>query len=99
MTGSSPLSQDALPPEPGSHVAPGPPARPATTARAVLVLIRAYQMARAGRLSPCRFTPTSSEYAAQAVTRHGTRRGVALTVRRLGRCRPGGPFGPDPVPE
>lgn len=69
------------------------------SARVVIGLFRVYQVARAGRLSPCRFTPTCSEYAAQAVGRHGTRRGLALTVRRLGRCRPGGPFGPDPVPE
>ncbi|MCU4186128.1 membrane protein insertion efficiency factor YidD [Acidiferrimicrobium sp. IK] len=68
-------------------------------ARGVVGLLRVYQVARAGRLSPCRFTPTCSEYAAQAVARHGTRRGLVLTVRRLGRCRPGGPFGPDPVPE
>ncbi len=69
------------------------------SARLVVGLVRTYQVARAGRLSPCRFTPTCSEYAAQAIARHGTRRGLALTVRRLGRCRPGGPFGPDPVPE
>ncbi|MGH8922295.1 MAG: membrane protein insertion efficiency factor YidD [Acidimicrobiales bacterium] len=64
-----------------------------------MVLVRLYQAARAGRVSPCRFTPTCSEYAAQALSRHGLRRGLGLTLRRLGRCRPGGPYGADPVPE
>ncbi len=68
-------------------------------ARILLGAIRTYQVARAGRLSPCRFTPTCSEYAAEALSRHGTRRGLSLTVRRLARCRPKGPFGLDPVPE
>jgi putative membrane protein insertion efficiency factor len=74
-------------------------ARATLTARVCVGAIRAYQLARSGRVSPCRFTPTCSEYAAQAFARHGTRRGLTLTIRRLGRCRPGGPFGPDPVPE
>ena len=68
-------------------------------ARVALALIRVYQLARTGRVSPCRFTPTCSHYATEAVERHGARRGLALTVRRLGRCRPGGPSGYDPVPE
>ncbi len=64
-----------------------------------LTVIRSYQLARSGRLSLCRFTPSCSEYAAQAIERHGARRGLILTARRLSRCRPGGPFGLDPVPE
>lgn len=64
-----------------------------------LTVIRSYQLARSGRLSLCRFTPSCSEYAAQAIERHGARRGLYLTARRLSRCRPGGPFGLDPVPE
>ncbi len=72
---------------------------PSWTARLLSGLIRLYQLARAGRVSPCRFTPTCSNYALEAVHRHGTRRGLALTARRLGRCRPGGPSGYDPVPE
>lgn len=67
--------------------------------RLAVAAIRAYQLARVGRVSPCRFTPTCSQYAAEAVARHGTRRGLWLTARRLGRCRPGGPNGYDPVPE
>jgi uncharacterized protein len=72
---------------------------PTRTARAVVALIRVYQAARIGHVSPCRFTPTCSHYAVEAVERHGARRGLRLTIRRLGRCRPGGPFGLDPVPQ
>jgi putative membrane protein insertion efficiency factor len=79
-------------------------ARPASTgrsaaARAAVALIRFYQLARTGRTSPCRFLPTCSQYAAEAIENHGFRRGLRLALRRLGRCRPGGPFGSDPVPE
>ncbi|MHB1535699.1 MAG: membrane protein insertion efficiency factor YidD [Acidimicrobiales bacterium] len=61
--------------------------------------IRTYQLLRGGRPSPCRFTPSCSSYASEALLRHGARRGIALTARRLVRCRPRGPFGVDPVPE
>jgi putative membrane protein insertion efficiency factor len=67
--------------------------------RLFIALIRAYQLLRVGRVSPCRFTPTCSVYAVEAVERHGAARGVRLAARRLGRCRPGGPSGYDPVPE
>jgi putative membrane protein insertion efficiency factor len=46
----------------------------------------------------CRFTPSCSHYAAEAITTHGTIRGVFLAAGRLARCRPGGRRGPDPVP-
>ena len=46
----------------------------------------------------CRFEPTCSEYAHQALTIHGLRRGLHLTLRRLLRCRPFGGWGYDPVP-
>jgi len=62
-------------------------------------MIRWYQRAFDGRLSPCRFTPSCSSYALEAFETHGTRRGASLTVRRLIRCRPFGPSGWDPVPE
>lgn len=74
-------------------------ARRPFVARALVALVRAYQLVRLGRVSPCRFTPTCSSYALEAIERHGAGRGVALTARRLGRCRPGGPSGYDPVPE
>ena len=64
-----------------------------------ILLIRAYQ-----RLAPplvrgaCRHQPSCSEYAAQAIARHGLARGGWLALRRLGRCRPLGTAGWDPVP-
>ena len=58
-----------------------------------------YQKAFAYRLSPCRFYPSCSNYAIEAITSHGTLRGGLLTVRRLLRCRPFGSSGYDPVPE
>lgn len=46
----------------------------------------------------CRFTPTCSEYARQAITRHGPLRGTWFALRRLLRCHPWGGSGYDPVP-
>ncbi len=65
-----------------------------------LVLIRAYQTV----LGPffggnCRFYPSCSQYAAEAIERHGTRRGSRLALRRLLRCHPFSPGGVDLVPE
>lgn len=61
-------------------------------------LVIAYQKSMEGRPSPCRFTPSCSSYAVEALDVHGTWRGLWLTVRRLLRCRPFGPSGFDPVP-
>ena len=61
-------------------------------------LVAAYQRAFEGRPSPCRFTPTCSSYAKQALQTHGARRGLWLAVRRVVRCHPFGPSGWDPVP-
>ncbi|MFM8643701.1 MAG: membrane protein insertion efficiency factor YidD [Actinomycetota bacterium] len=65
----------------------------------MLRTIRWYQQQRAGVLSPCRFFPSCSEYADEAIRLHGPWRGGWMTVRRLLRCRPFGPSGFDPVPE
>ena len=46
----------------------------------------------------CRFVPTCSEYAIQAITKHGPFKGTWLAIKRLLRCRPGGGSGYDPVP-
>ena len=58
-----------------------------------------YQRAFEGRPSPCRFSPSCSEYAVDALRLHGAGRGSWLATRRLLRCRPFGPSGWDPVPE
>lgn len=68
-------------------------------ARMIVGGIRVYQREiSARRPGCCRFSPTCSEYAVRAVQVHGARRGLALTVRRLLRCRPGGRRGSDPAP-
>ncbi len=46
----------------------------------------------------CRFTPTCSEYALEAIRKHGPFKGTWLAVKRILRCRPGGGYGYDPVP-
>ncbi len=46
----------------------------------------------------CRFTPSCSEYAVQAIRRHGGVRGARMAMARIARCRPGVPGGEDPVP-
>jgi uncharacterized protein len=62
-------------------------------------LIRLYQLFVSPLLGPnCRFAPSCSEYAAEAIARHGPWRGTALAVRRLLRCHPWGGSGYDPVP-
>jgi len=66
--------------------------------RVLLAGIWLYQAARLGQPSPCRYTPTCSAYAAEALHVHGPLAGLWLTVRRLARCHPWGGFGPDPVP-
>ncbi len=84
----------------------GPPRRPraargiSPAERLLLAAIRSYQVF----LSPlmgaaCKFHPSCSRYAAEAITRHGARRGAWLALRRLLRCRPFSPGGYDPVPE
>lgn len=86
------------PPEAVDDISDSAPSR-GPLARLLVAAVRGYQLARIGRVSPCRFTPTCSQYAVEAISRHGSRNGLALAIRRLGRCRPGGPYGFDPVPE
>jgi hypothetical protein len=76
-----------------------PGARRPLSARALIRVIGIYQALRAGRASPCRYWPTCSEYAAEAVERHGAGRGSLLAVRRVLRCHPWGGHGADPVPQ
>ncbi|HEX2118457.1 MAG TPA: membrane protein insertion efficiency factor YidD [Acidimicrobiales bacterium] len=61
---------------------------PSVVARALTVPIRAYQAVRGGRPSPCRYWPSCSQYAVEALEAHGARRGSWLAVRRLLRCHP-----------
>ncbi|WP_174408413.1 membrane protein insertion efficiency factor YidD [Desulfovibrio psychrotolerans] len=71
-----------------------------TLAQRLLVLpIRFYQRCISPLFPPaCRFVPTCSEYAAQAVLRHGVFKGTALAVWRILRCHPFSRGGYDPVP-
>jgi putative membrane protein insertion efficiency factor len=67
--------------------------------RLLAVLIRGYQVLLSPLLPPsCRFYPTCSQYALEAVTRHGAVKGGWLAARRLARCHPFHPGGFDPVP-
>ncbi len=68
-------------------------------ARALHGAVRLYQKVTAGRPSPCRFVPSCSNYALDALEQHGAVRGGVLTIRRLFRCHPWGGHGWDPVPE
>jgi putative membrane protein insertion efficiency factor len=62
-------------------------------------MIRAYQLLVAPILPPsCRYYPSCSHYAAEAIEMHGPSRGALLAVRRLLRCHPWGGSGYDPVP-
>jgi putative membrane protein insertion efficiency factor len=68
-------------------------------ARLIVVMIRGYQaVLRPVLPAACRYTPTCSDYALEAVRRHGAIRGSWLAGRRLLRCHPWGGTGHDPVP-
>jgi putative membrane protein insertion efficiency factor len=68
-------------------------------ARLLRWFVRSYQVLREGRPSPCRYQPSCSSYAVEALEVHGAMRGSWLALRRVGRCHPWGGHGWDPVPE
>ncbi|MFN4985616.1 MAG: membrane protein insertion efficiency factor YidD [Ignavibacteria bacterium] len=65
----------------------------------LIACIRVYQRVISPLLPPsCRYTPTCSQYAVEALQVHGWMKGSLLAVRRIGRCHPLHPGGYDPVP-
>jgi putative membrane protein insertion efficiency factor len=69
-------------------------------AQVLIFLIRCYQRALSPLLGPrCRFYPSCSHYAVEAITRFGPAKGGALALHRLCRCHPLNPGGVDPVPD
>lgn len=64
-----------------------------------LIIIKVYQVVISPLIGPkCRFTPTCSQYAVEALKKHGLCKGVGLSVKRIARCHPWGGHGHDPVP-
>ncbi len=65
----------------------------------LIIPIKIYQLAISPLLpSSCRYTPTCSSYAIEALKKHGPVKGLLLTIRRISRCHPWGGHGYDPVP-
>ncbi|HXB34504.1 MAG TPA: membrane protein insertion efficiency factor YidD [Puia sp.] len=65
----------------------------------LIALIRVYQWGISPLLGPrCRFTPSCSHYAVEALQKHGLIKGFWLAIRRIARCHPWGGHGADPVP-
>lgn len=65
----------------------------------LILSIKFYRLCISPLLPPsCRFTPTCSQYAIEAISKYGPVKGMFLAVKRLLRCRPGGGSGYDPVP-
>ena len=61
--------------------------------------IKIYKLVISPHLMPaCRFYPTCSEYAMEAIQKHGAAKGALLAAKRVLRCHPGNPGGFDPVP-
>jgi len=74
------------------------PTAPSVAARLLMLPIRAWRLVSVHVTPRCRFHPSCSAYALEALERHGAGRGLWLAIRRLGRCHPWGGGGLDPVP-
>lgn len=67
--------------------------------RLLIFPIRFYQRSISPLFPPaCRFTPTCSQYAIEAIDKHGPVKGLWLAIKRISRCHPWGGSGYDPVP-
>ncbi|MEA3244719.1 MAG: membrane protein insertion efficiency factor YidD [Gemmatimonadota bacterium] len=65
----------------------------------LILMVRAYQVSIGPMLPPsCRYFPSCSAYAIEALEKHGAMRGTWLAMRRIARCHPFTPGGYDPVP-
>ena len=85
---------------PPKNPAASPPPRKSIIAALFLFIIRGYQRFISPFLpASCRYTPTCSDYAAQAIRKHGGLKGSWLATTRILRCRPWGGCGCDTVPE
>lgn len=87
-----------FPPEPGAAHPSAHRSAHGPIGRSMLATIRGYQRFSTTRPPRCRYLPTCSEYTVEAITVHGTARGLWLGIRRIGRCHPFGSHGLDPVP-
>ena len=66
----------------------------------LIVPIKLYQILLSPLIGPsCRFTPTCSNYAIEAINKHGPLKGLWLAVKRISKCHPWGDSGHDPVPK
>ncbi len=74
------------------------PTAPSVAARLLMLPIRAWRLVSVHLTARCRFHPSCSAYALEALERHGAGRGLWLAIRRLGLCHPWGGGGLDPVP-
>jgi putative membrane protein insertion efficiency factor len=75
-----------------------PAPRPSVAARILMLPIRAWRLVSVHLPPRCRFHPSCSQYALEALTVHGAARGSWLAIRRVGRCHPWHDGGLDPVP-
>ena len=65
----------------------------------LILIVKIYQYTISPMLGPrCRFTPTCSQFAVEAIVKHGSFKGGWLAIKRVSRCHPRNPGGYDPVP-